>query len=678
MRATALVLAFAPFFAPDLDVGVPPGTPLEWGRELRLPAPTGYRGRVPPPAVRGGTVVQERYLGQGSIRLYDYFDVSTIDITKHVRIHLPVSTGLVSTEDRRDDVRPAISWNYPPKFPAELLWIGTMAALRRDLHPAVVSSPQVQVYCLEIGEPAVAGFKGFVSDGDVLRNVIKPLPPGRPEPPASKDPREAMFLKLATMELSGGFPHALDPTYARRTLALGDDGYGAVLACTKSEHTFLARNAVAILAQYPTAGATEELKKLRRESKDEIIRVRAAMGLIRRREGSILPELVEDAGKDSTLTRTLAIWGLGFLGDPAGAKPAIDLLASGPGQLASTVIPALGRMRGGRDALIAYEAKLRRDFEGSDDVRSGPELVEPPESSTKLLRQMCVIALAMNGVKEYVDEMNKRVADNGLGGFHRATHFLLLEALGLTEEGSNSLRWRVLDATVDNKLRAEALRSLTANKRISTDELRKRALDAASDADVRVAALTALADRDDALAGETCARIVDEYAEGRLHLPGLVTLAAEIGGRRGYLEVATLIKGVERAFAAGAYGRREGSNELDLTQAQIRIHPPLLETLTIELGRVRKAESIAVLQKIIEQQKQPQGRAEAVLALGAIAGRESDDVLVRVLEDRDGWVRYCAYKALMLRTGQDNFCDWMFGGEDQRRPAIQAYRATLK
>ena len=49
-RALLLCLlgATASAMAPgDLDVGIPPGTPLEWNREFRQPVPTGARGQVP-------------------------------------------------------------------------------------------------------------------------------------------------------------------------------------------------------------------------------------------------------------------------------------------------------------------------------------------------------------------------------------------------------------------------------------------------------------------------------------------------------------------------------------------------------------------------------------------------------------------------------------------------------
>jgi hypothetical protein len=491
-----------------------------------------------------------------------------------------------------------------------------------------------------------------------------------------------MLLKLATMELSGGFPHALDPTYARRTLALGDEGYAAVLECAKSPHEFLSRNAVAVLAQYPLPEASAELRKIWRSTGDPVTRVRAAMGLIRRREAAILPDLVEDAKSGGTTARTIALHGLGVLGDPAGAQPVIDLIVAGPGALASTAVPALGRMKAGKNELLAYEARVRKMFEGDDAVKlAGTDWTpsaEEPSAGVKIVRQMCVLALAMIGEKTFVDETLRRVDRSGIDGFHRATHYLVVEALAGSEDGAKLLRTRVIEADVDDALRVEALRALAAAKRIDAAYLDARALDVKLGEAARAAALQLLADRDEKLAAAACAKILDDYAAGRTTLPGLVTAAAEMGGRRGLLELGVVRNALDRAVATRAFARREANEDVDIARAEVRIHPPLLETLAIELGRLGVAEAISPLRSILADTKLPQGRAEAVLALGAIDGEEPARLIAGALEDRDGWVRFCAYRAAAKRVGQDYFCDWIFGGDEARDACARMYRAALK
>ena len=115
------------------------------------------------------------------------------------------------------------------------------------------------------------------------------------------------------------------------------------------------------------------------------------------------------------------------------------------------------------------------------------------------------------------------------------------------------------------------------------------------------------------------------------------------------------------------WARREGENILDIVKAKITICPPLLEIACIELGRLGDPKAIETLIKILKSDASS-GRAEAALALGAIAGREAIDALVAALEDpKDGWVRFCAYEALRKLSGQDHMCDWIFGTADFRR-----------
>jgi hypothetical protein len=510
-------------------------------------------------------------------------------------------------------------------------------------------------------------------DSGAMRNVVKPLPAGRPDIPSSRDPKQAMLLRLAAMELTSGFPHALDPTYARRTLALGDEGYKAVLECTKSKHTFLSRNAVVVLAQYPHPEASDELRKIWRGTDDRITQVRAAMGLIRRREKAIVPDLIQDVKCGGMIASTIAVYGLGMIGDPSGAKAVADLIAAGPGELGSTAVPALGRMRAGKETLLAYEAALRGRFEGTDMVTS-----EGPGTSSRILRQMCVLALAMNGEKAFLDEMHARVSAMGLAAFHPATHYLLIEALACTEAGAKLLREKVLESPAEDAFRVEGLRALAANKRLEPEYLQSRALDGLRGDASRALALELLAEKDEKLARAACTEIVDDYASARRTCPGLVVAAAQIGGRRGWIDARILLGAAERARTTGAVGRREANDDPDITRAEVRIHPPLLETLLVELGRTRAVEAVPLLQRVLDDLKTPQGRAEAVLALGAIEGAESSRLVARALDDRDGWVRYCAYQAAAARTGHDYFCNWIFGSDADRNACATMYRAAMR
>jgi HEAT repeat protein len=701
MRLLAVCLLLVPLAPRDLDVGVPPGTGLDWNREFRKPVPTGGRGGVPVPSTdekptpAGSTVAEERQskdnLDFVVANLYDYFRVTTVDIMTHCSVSLPKSTGKVSQDDVATGGGFVMAWNYPPEMPVELVWMAAMACIREQVHPEVISWPESAAYCLELGEPSLYGAKA-AAEGKIARYVtklLKPLPPAAPQVPKAKDPKSAMLLRLAAVELSGGFPNALDPTFARRTLAIGNDSYGAVLECTKNPHPFLARNATSVLAHFGRDEVNGELIKLWKDSDDIIVRTRALLGLARRGEKSIVPDLVKQAqnGKDEPM-QALAIYCLGLIGDPAGAKAVADLANAGgikDTDLLWSAVPALGRMRGGKDVLIELEKQLRAKIGINDAIKiqgdQNTPTAEERGARLKVLRHLSVIALAMCGEKRFRDEVSQRVDKSGHDAFHRAGHYLLCEALAIMED-EKSLKKLIEANAGEDIIRLEALRALARCKKADGKYLAARAADETAPASVRSMALQLLGDVDPAIAKETCAKIVADYASKTGDLDAnkafVVAVAAQVGGRVKAHDVKDLVKAVDRAFNAKGFSRREGNNDPDITKAKVSLYPALLEALVIELGRTGSPDALALLKLILERSRAPQGRAEAALALGNIPGQEADEALVGALDDKDGWVRWCAYKALAKRSNEDHLCDWIFGDGEHRRKCVDAYKAWVK
>lgn len=692
--AVLLALTLAPV---DLDVGVPPGTPLEWNREFRKPVPTGHRGGVPSTDEKGGTpgstTVEDRTRNLDFVvaNLYDYFKVTTVDIMTHVSINLPKSTGKVTQDEVATGGGFVMVWNYPPEMPVELVWMAAMSCIREEVHPEVVSWPESAIYCLELGEPSLYGAKatqGRISQ--YVARLLRPMPPQPPTLPKARDLKSAMLQRLAAIELTGGFPHALDPTFARRTLALGLDAYFAVLECTKNPHSFLARNAVSVLSHFPRAEVADELKKLWKETKDPVIRVRALLGLARRGEKSIVPDLIKDLDAPDEPMRCLAAHALGLIGDPAAAKPIADRMrAAGikDTDFLWSAIPALGRLGAGKEALLDIEALLSRKIGGDDKVKIQGDLNTPTAEESgarfKVLRQLAAVALGRCGEKKFRDEMVRRVDRDGADGWHRAAHYLLVEGLARDDEGIRLLKERFVEkAGADDIVRLEALRSLALAKRLDGGYLRERARSETAPASLRALAIQLLPDLDEAMAKEVCAQIVSKFAGGAGEIPPqdgfVLSVAAQTGGKVGALKTADLVKAVERAYAAKAYARREGENETDITKAKVSIFPALLETLVIELGRTGSTDGREILTSVLTRSKTPQGRAEAALALGAIPGKDVDDVLLGALDDKDGWVRFCAARALAKRSEIDPTCDWIFGDAEHRRKPAEAFRTWAK
>ncbi len=691
MRVLLLALVL-PLLPRDLDVGVPPGTPLEWNREFRRPVPTGHRGDVPTMAVKGkpgSTVAEDRYKSVDYVvaNLYDYFKITTVDIMTHTALSIPKASGEVSQDDVATGGGFEMRWNYPPQIPVELAWMAAMACIREEVHPEVVSWTESAAYCLELGEPSLCAAKaGQGKIGTYLSKQLKPLPKETPVPPKSKDPKGAMFHRLAAIELTGGFPNALDPTFARRTLAVGADSFWSVVECTKNPHTFLARNAVSVLGHFPRSEAIDELKKLAFESKDPVIRTRAILALARRGEKSIVPDLVKLLDDRDDVFVILAIHALGLIGDPQGAKPVADL-AKRAGvkdvDVIWTAIPALGRMQSGKDVLIELERKLAHEFKGSDAVKIQGDMNTPTAEEVgaryKVLHQMCMVALGLVGEKRWHDEVHKRVEKSGADGVHRAALYLLIEMLAQDDEGIKLLKSKFVESMLtEDIVKLEALRALGKLGKADSAYLKKTALDDKLTPSVRGLAIQILSDIDESSAKDACVKIVEEYANGKGVIEPqsafVISVAAQAGGRLGALDAKSLIRAVDRAFNNLAFARREGNNDPDITKAKVSLHPALLETLAIELGRTGSPDAIPLLKTIVERSRAPQGRAEATLALGAIPGKEVDAVLIVALEDKDGWVRYCAYKALAKRSSQEHFCDWIFGDKEHRRPMTDAYK----
>ena len=59
--------------------------------------------------------------------------------------------------------------------------------------------------------------------------------------------------------------------------------------------------------------------------------------------------------------------------------------------------------------------------------------------------------------------------------------------------------------------------------------------------------------------------------------------------------------------------------------------------------------------------------------------KKAAEALMKTLEEgKDGWARFCAYRALKMMSGEDHFCDWIFGSKKRREEQIELYRDWIK
>lgn len=222
----------------DLDIEVPPGSPLDWDKELNQPIPTG-RGQVtigtgtpvsptgeapsktPPPvnletgSKQGKTWLEATPppkpspvgLEYGVTNLYNFLRITTVDIMNHISPKIPsnppitenipkdigtgggkypkasdIDTGPGREKGAEAKQPPAggkemahgISMRYPPVYPTELCWIAIANCLRSSLHPELMNNMEASAYLVEIGEPSLVGAQ---MGTDISANVQRLVAP---------------------------------------------------------------------------------------------------------------------------------------------------------------------------------------------------------------------------------------------------------------------------------------------------------------------------------------------------------------------------------------------------------------------------------------------------------------------------------------------------------------------
>lgn len=708
MRALALLLLI-PLAAPppaDIDVGVPPGTPLEWDKDMHQPTPSFGRRGVPtvakpqpspdpskPPKPPGGMTVADRPpepYAYGATNLYGYFGITTVDIMVHIKVELPMG-GLTTKEEVGDGT--GVKWIYPPYTTTETAWIGAAGCLRAFLHPEVVSVPESVAYLCEIGEPALIAaesLKGPV--GERLKKLITPVPEQLPRIKTGGTPLESMIHRLATVELTSGFPSSLDPSYARRTLALGDDAYKVVAELTKSDHRFLARNAVAVLANFRNPESMEVLRKIWSSGSDPVMRYRALSGLVRRKDRAAVPLLTSKLSDSDEVARAAAAYALGMIGDPK-ALPGLMNAARGTSDrdYLWSLLPAIARLASTKehaDFFKAMEAKipglpaLVRPEEAANDLLNDrpmfPPKPEPANTKLEVLKDMCLLGRVAGGDEEATKVALERFTTKGMDGFHRATWYLACDvAVRIGKPVAVPMRG-FFTARVEPAVQIQALIRL-AEIGVDSSFVKELAASAAQPS-VQALALMMLAFRDEAAFKEIGLQVVRNYtgtSPGRAFVVGVVLqeLSKLPTGNGNSLEL--LIRTAEKALEAKEWAWRKDDSEPDITKAKIEFHPPLLEVAAIELGRLGDPGAVPTLVKILRSGAGG-GRAEACLALGALGGPEASQAVIAALEDpKDGWVRYNAWVAAKKLSGIDASVDWIFGSAADRGKAVAKYKEWL-
>jgi hypothetical protein len=710
----------------DLDIGVPMGTPLDWDRELNQPIPTGIRGKEGmKPVVRAsgdqGTQVAAPKVtppptGYTSINLYNFLRVRTIDIMTHFTPKTPAGTPVPvkvpgdqpvqvtgdssagrpagGNKNRPSQMGHGIDSAYPPKMPGELYWIAIANCLRSVLHPELMSEPESMAYLVQIGEVSLYGADTVQSPwSGRLKSLIKDIPPNPPEFPTSNIPMDNILIKLAVMELISGYPFALDPKYAKRTLLLGEASFEAVLKCAQSGHPFLQRNAVVILANYNNDRSAAELQKIAEKSSDPVVKVRAIAGIGRRKDKKLIPVLLTYLKSGEDYVRAIATYALGNCAykDSAVAKQLVQAAGGADANNLWTLLPALARIAcTDKDVVDGIKRIYDKTWGEAKGIPHPPPPSEKPNDfrspnpepagyKKRIVADMALIALAACGDPGAQQEIFAKFSAKGVDAFTEASWMVLAESLPLMGDKGVEIA-KSLATHKEVPLATAAVKSMRRANPVDTKWL-LGLVTGGGNALVRAAALTALFGNSEGDIREACHHVVKGASVSNAEEAYLIAMAVQMLDQLNDNKGDELLALVEKANAADATAKRNSSDEYDITKAKFDIFPPLLEIATLAVGKTQYEEAIP---KLLELVKSGKARAEAALALGGLPQSKENIKLVcealleSACDQNDGWLRFCSYLSLKNISNRDFFADYIFGAPGQIYSAVDRYKDWLE
>ena len=747
----ALPALAAPSPAPrrDLDVAVPPGTPIEWLREA---CRTGRgRGDVPktpeepreglPKETTGGKTEGEDVAGRtatlgldfGATDPFAYARVLTQDIAGHLQWVVP--TPGTTKEDGPTGGGADAHWSYPPLPSDTLYWYVLAAYLRKLLHSQLMSESECIEFLVELGEPALIAAEQAKNEKSceamvkAVRAQVTPLPGKAPEVRKGRDARESMIFHLATEELTSAYAYELNPYFAQRTLSFGRAAVPVLIELSRDSHSFLARNATAVLANVPDSEAGEALLKLAKETKDNVVRNRAVGGLIRRRFPGTAEYLLGAVKGSDPHFRCYAIYGLGMLGDRSAVLPILEAAkgALNDADVLWAAIPALGRLRDNRKEVVEFlrqqEARLAQPVAGlwdppivQGDPRTRMYATDPPGTKARVVWEMTIIALARMGdepsKKAVLAELEKgggkpnprqRMQPSTFSGFLTPTYYALLEALyGMGDDGKKWLMESVKNDAEDPAVRLTALMHVSVPKP-DVELLKELVKGSGRPAALRALALRLIAENASKEAEAVCKEVLATWAIKPASIPGptdvlglsraagetfVVTTAMHLMGAFGKNDPKTLLQIIDRALWEIAEEKKQVKPPKPPNDAwrwyqrnTVVVKAPVLEAAIYELGRTKSDDGLERLIALLGDEKLKVARAEAALALGAVKARgrskEVAKALVGAMSGDVGWVRWCASRGLKAAAGVEVDCDWIYASSEERKKAVEKVRTLV-
>lgn len=376
----------------DLDVGVPPGSPLDF---LRVPASSPRAGKdvETPSAARVGRTVTEDSLPRPH-QLMPLNRPLTLDFEGHLSWHPrnPAGGG-TPTGDAKGRV-------YPPPYSRDLYLHCAAFFLMILLHSDQVSPREIVSYLVEIGEPAAyaaTAVRGEPVLTELARYVLEAA--GGVAGGFPGGPWKDKIDQEVAEELVLAFPY--DPKFAQEFRKLpGRITLPSLEKFASSRHRFLARNAVFALRLYDEETALPPLREALKSS-DKVIRNRALAGLIRWQDADVVPWLIDQMDGSDLPFRSYAIYALGRIGDRRAVVPLVNLTRFywRDWEFVWAALAALARLEDGREEVLALFRRLEEEL---------PRLGLPP-ARREILLERIRIARAFTGDKLEQNWIRKEV-----------------------------------------------------------------------------------------------------------------------------------------------------------------------------------------------------------------------------------------------------------------------------
>lgn len=617
---------------------------------------------------------------------------------------------------------------YPPIITEDTLLLAFTAIFRKLFHPNTLIESELIEYLSEIGLPSLIandysrtlGGKSRLSKvrSQVLARVTA-FPSKGPRYLKSANDEESMLLHLVAEELAKSYSHTIYRPLGRFTLSLLPERIIPVIAAYlhPDVHPLLQQNAVSVLASYRGQDLQDPLFFALQHCSDDVARDRAIKALARQGSQKIMPILKSWSTSKDMSKRCLSLTLLRELrhqdGWLIGAQTLQHMINRVRINLDSVdefhlAILVLGSSPGDKDEskLLLEKAKIKiAKLADRLDETAGktPDIPDPKGLRLKILNQLIDLALVRKGdgpARVRVEKILKipassrrhirnRISDSEtFGAFEPINLLFLIETLPLMgDKGTERLKLILSDEKCRFPLRKRALQLLKEKKELSETTLEE--LIKSGDPRMRRLALLTFVEITPDKAEQIAKDFLSSFTQLQFMHPEVTE--QEFDATAGIEALRKLGKGTVEELAKALKQARK------FEIARLKAPPPKKKGLSLGIGfKVYKRESTLLIEVIdalgdltdekasqalaeYVAQKGGEYRAQAALNLGGCENKVILKVLVKALESKDPWLRYCSFRALRETGGSeaDFFCDWIFASKGERGKKVRKFKRWL-